>query len=161
METKPFNIIRELYLKKENRNILKTLLEYIIARDRGYIVISLHEEEIKLGESMCLGCYKICRPGFYRCVGEISADFCKDCQLVHTIKYTEKCKPYIYNGIFNLKAYVYQPSISFKHSCKNGNFSTTSIMNENDSLNYLNNGIYKENIIDYINDGYEFDWSTW
>ncbi len=162
METRPFNIIRELYLNPENRNLLKNLLKYINTRDRGRTIVSLHKEKIELGSSMCLECYKRRKAKSYRCVQGFPRGACKDCYLEHIIKYTKKCKPYIFNrGLMFGDTSKSEVRVRFEHLCgwsilHSANFK----LNEKDSLNFLYNGIYKENIIDYINDGYKFDWSV-
>ncbi len=163
METKHFNIIRELYINPENRNLLKVLLEYINSRDRGHIVISLHKEEIELGLSMCIECYKICEATFSRCVGEISGSFCKSCHLEHIIKYTGEVNYHVRNRdlCFVNPKDTDEVFIMFKHSCTLGDYSTYLKMKKLEALDYLKRGIFKENIIDYINDGYDFEWHTW
>ncbi len=153
METKPFNIVRELYLNKENRNLLKELLKYLNTCVRGITIISLHKGELILGSSVCIECYKTCEAKFYRCVAENLKGVCKSCHLEHYAKYT-KCEPYVYyEGVF--------PCVFFKHSCGRGSRVKSCRMNKEDSLKLFETGTYKGNIIDYINDGYKLDWSLW
>ncbi len=148
---KYFNIIRELYLNKENRNILKSLLKYLNTDSKGGIVISFLEVKVEKWVGFCRVCFKKHRGAFTRCIVVGYTGVCNNCHIEHIIKYTDKCKAPSIHSTFGRGVY-------FRHSCKYGNFSGSSPMPILDEIKYLEKGTYKENIIDYINDGYKFKW---
>ncbi len=157
LETKPFNIVRELYLKNENRNLLKCFLKYLDNDERGLTVVSYLKGQSKIGVDICCICFKKCNGKFHKCIALKkyigickNNGVCKNCHFEHIIKYTGKCE--IYNASDNVR-------ISFRHSCKDGNFFGSCSMSICDKVYYLKKGIYKENIMDYVGYLYSFKWN--
>ncbi len=98
-----FSIIRELYLNKENRNIVNELLKYI-NRD----VRSLFMREIQNIITLCENCFKnegcslpICSNKYY---------FCEKCNTDHLDKYSELDNVHQYSSSG-------ESDFTYKHNC--------------------------------------------
>ncbi len=87
MDKSGFNIIRELYFNKENRNIINELLKYINRSLRTKFMSAVFSvSDIRF---FCTNCFKFCTPrySYCDCVGLYL--FCYYCDIDHFDKYSK------------------------------------------------------------------------
>ncbi len=97
-----FNIIRELYLNKENRNLLNGFLKYLNRGSRIIFMVSILNGPI----SICENCYKDTKT--FRTDCNYGSLFCQGCLYEHFDKYSRYS--WIHPGIRNI-------SMKFNHQC--------------------------------------------
>ncbi len=89
METN-FNIIREFYINKENRNILNELLKYIKRGIRFVFTASIFDKKQSYKKQLCNNCFKYSNLEHYfpQCDEKCWYPFCIKCMDSHFDKYT-------------------------------------------------------------------------
>ncbi len=106
-----FNILKELYIDRTNKDILNSMLEYIDRHTRTMIVKSYSSGYYTFKEHICENCYK---ESYCTKLGCISFLFCKDCTRKHYETYTSpgKCASRMtYTGKVETRVF-------FRHCCE-------------------------------------------
>ncbi len=106
MEIKPnFNILREIYLNKDNRNILSEFLKYISRKEIIPLIDSMYSDT----RNICGNCF--CKISFL--MNSLCGNyylFCSECILRHFDKYSEfKC--------ITMDSYENCITVLFNHRC--------------------------------------------
>ncbi len=111
-----FNILRELYLNKENRNILKELLKYVDKTTSGKFMKSFLPKKGR-SRSICLNCFNYDR-NIYTCACEKNFKLCHECFEEHIDKYTKITGIEPSEDTIEDAKYIYDFCLELSHKCE-------------------------------------------
>ncbi len=111
-----FNIIRELYLNKENRNLLNEFLKYLNIIELSYLSISISGET-----GICNNCFKYVSV-YYQpdCIDYRGFYLCHECRSEHHDKYSK----YSHSNLFSNNNIC----VVFSHECYLSDKKSTAVV---------------------------------
>ncbi len=124
--TSEFNIIRELYLNKDNRNTINELIKHLDRKTMRSLMRLIFDNE-----SLCTNCFKVgLYNGIPKCQRDVYYVFCDKCYKEHLDKYTEFLEYKKSSWTYNREPVL---SLIYKHKCDVGE---TTICNKIDKNNF-------------------------
>ncbi len=125
--TSEFNIIRELYLNKDNRNILNEFIKYLNRETRLKFMINISTNP----PSLCNNCFSESQIIYkIKCKLSSGYSFCAECTREHFDKYSK----YLYCDYMNNSNLI---NIRFLHKCDIFNNDSGRVMIKSDVNHFL------------------------